>query len=158
MMEPRWLSEKEQLAWRSLNWMHDDLVDFIDRRLRMRSGISSADYQVLIHLSEAPDGRLRSLDLGRLLRWEKSRLSQHLTRMEKRGLLSREACPSDQRGIDVVVTPAGRDTIREAAPHHVEDVRSALIDHLTPGELADLSAIAQKIQARLAELGEEDGR
>jgi DNA-binding MarR family transcriptional regulator len=52
----------------------------------------------LAHLSEAPDGQLRPFALGALLRWEKSRLSQHLGRMEKRDLVTRQRCLTDQRG------------------------------------------------------------
>ncbi len=62
--------------------MQDGLSEFLERQLRNRHGLSAADYQVLAHLSEAPEGRLRSFELGRLLRWEKSRLSQHLGRMQ----------------------------------------------------------------------------
>lgn len=152
MTEPRWLSESEQLAWRSLLWMYDDLTEYLDRQLRTGSRLSNADYQVLIHLSEATDGRLRSLELGRLLHWEKSRLSQHLTRMEKRDLLTRESCVADQRGVNVAITPSGLDVIQDAAPKHVNDVRSALIDHLTPSELDALSSITQKVRTRLADL------
>ena len=98
MTEPRWLDEREQRAWRSLMTMQDGLSEFLERQLRNRCGLSTADYQVLAHLSEAPEGRLRSFELGRLLRWEKSRLSQHLGRMQNRSLVSRERCLTDQRG------------------------------------------------------------
>src|SRR4051812_43668086 len=98
MTDPRWLDEREQRAWRSLMTMHAGLSEHLERQLRTRNGMSDADYQVLAHLSEAPDGRLRSFALGNAMRWEKSRLSQHLTRMEKRGLVRRERCSDDQRG------------------------------------------------------------
>jgi len=73
-----------------------------------RNGLSIPDVEVLAHLSEASAGRLRSFALGQLLQWERSRLSQHLTRMERRGLVTRERCSTDQRGAFVVVTPEGR--------------------------------------------------
>jgi DNA-binding MarR family transcriptional regulator len=152
MTEVRWLDEQEHRAWRSLMAMQDGLSEFIDRQLRNRSGLSNADYQVLAHLSEAPDGRLRQFELGALLRWEKSRLSQHLGRMEKRGLVTRERCLTDQRGAVVAITGQGGDLIRTAAPQHVEDVRDVLIDHLTAQELEALAAIGGKVLDRLAEL------
>ena len=77
-MAARWLDPAEARAWRSLMEMQDGLSEFIERQLRNRCGLSHADYQVLAHLSEAPEGRLRSFELGELLHWEKSRLSQHL--------------------------------------------------------------------------------
>ncbi|WP_106241620.1 MarR family winged helix-turn-helix transcriptional regulator [Nonomuraea fuscirosea] len=155
MTEPRWLDEREQQAWRSLMKMQDGLSEFLERQLRNRYGLSSADYQVLAHLSETPEGRLRSFELGRLLRWEKSRLSQHLGRMQNRGLVSRERCPSDQRGAVVVITPRGSDLIKVAAPQHVADVRDVLIDHLTAAEMAVLVTIGDKVGERLAALERE---
>jgi DNA-binding MarR family transcriptional regulator len=150
--EARWLDEREQRAWRSLMAMQDGVSEFLERQLRNRSGLSSADYQVLAHLAEAPTGRLRSFELGELLRWEKSRLSQHLGRMQTRGLVSRERCLTDQRGAVVAITPRGADLIKAAAPQHVADVRDVLIDHLTAPELDTLSAIGDKVRQRLAAL------
>jgi DNA-binding MarR family transcriptional regulator len=148
----RWLDEREQRAWRSLLTMQDDLSAFIDRRLRTRCGLSHADYQVLAHLSEAPDRRLRSFELGELLRWDKSRLSQHLSRMQTRGLVTRERAETDQRGAVVTITAKGSDLIEAAAPRHVADVRDALIDQLTAAELRTLTTIGDKVRDRLAAL------
>jgi DNA-binding MarR family transcriptional regulator len=152
MDEPRWLNEREERAWRSLMVMQDSLSEYIERQLRTRCGLSNADYQVLAHLSETPEGRLRSLALGRAMRWEKSRLSQHLTRMEKRGLVRRERCQTDQRGAVVVITEQGRTLIEAAAPLHVADVRNVLIDHATPEQLDLLSELGDQVQARLAKI------
>jgi DNA-binding MarR family transcriptional regulator len=135
--------------------MQDGLSEFLDRQLRTRCGLSTADYQVLAHLSEAPDGRLRPFALGDLLRWEKSRLSQHLSRMEKRDLVTRERCLTDQRGAVIAITARGAGLIEAAAPQHVADVRDALIDHLTPAELRTLAAIGDKVRDRLATLDED---
>jgi len=132
--------------------MQEGLGEFIERQLRSRDGLSNADFQVLAHLSEASEGRLRSFELTRLLRWEKSRLSQHLGRMRTRGLLLRERCADDRRGAVVTITSRGRELIEEATPQHVADVRSAIIDQLTATELATLTAITDKVRARLEEL------
>ncbi|WP_328453525.1 MarR family winged helix-turn-helix transcriptional regulator [Amycolatopsis sp. NBC_00438] len=152
MADARWLDEREERAWRGLMAMQDGLSEFIERQLRTRCGLSGADYQVLAHLSEAPEGRLRSFELGELLRWEKSRLSQHLGRMQHRGLVTRERCATDQRGAVVVSTPRGADLIRAAAPQHVADVRDAFIDQLTEAELETLGTIGEKVRDRLAAL------
>lgn len=130
--------------------MQEGLVEFVDRQLRSRCGLSHADFQVLAHLSEAPEGRLRSLELGRLLHWEKSRLSQHLGRMQARGLVARQRCPADLRGLDVTITSCGSEMIERAAPQHVADVRDAVIDQLSAQELAALTLVADKVRARLA--------
>ena len=155
MSQAQWLDEREERAWRALMVMQDGLTEFLERQLRSRSGLSNADYQVLAHLSEAPDGQLRPFELGALLRWEKSRLSQHLGRMQNRELLSRERCADDQRGMVVTITPRGRELIEAAAPHHVADVRAAFIDQLTPQEMDLLVKVGDKVRARLAELNAE---
>ncbi len=152
MDDPRWLDEREQRAWRSFVTMQEGLSEYIERQLRAHSGMSSADYEVLAHLSEVPEGRIRSNALARLLRWEKGRLSQHLTRMQSRGLIRREPCPTDQRGAVVVITERGRALIEEAAPLHVADIRNVLIDHVTPAELDVLIELGDQVRARLAEI------
>jgi DNA-binding MarR family transcriptional regulator len=149
MTQARWLNQQEERAWRSLMTMQDGLTEFLDRRLRVRCGLSNPDYQVLAHLSEAPEGRLRSFELGALLRWEKSRLSQHLSRMQNRGLVLRERCETDQRGAVVAITAKGGELIEAAAPQHVADVRDVFIDHLTAAELETLAAIGDKVRERL---------
>ena len=148
MDEARWLDPREERAWRSLMAMQDALTEFLERQLRTRNGLSGADYQVLAHLSEA-GGSLRSFELGALVRWEKSRLSQHLVRMEKLGLVTRERCATDQRGCVAVITAEGTDRITAAAPRHVGDVRAALIDHLTVEEMETLARIGEGVTARL---------
>ena len=155
MGEPRWLDEREQRAWRSLMNMQAGITEYIGRQLRAHSGLSLADYEVLALLSEAPEGRLRSFALANLLHWEKGRLSQHLTRMQKRGLIRRERCATDQRGAVAVITKKGRARIEKAAPLHLADVRNVLIDDATPAQLDLLSALGDQVRARLAQI---DGR
>jgi DNA-binding MarR family transcriptional regulator len=77
--------------------------------------------------------------------------------MQGRGLVSRERCATDQRGTVVSITPRGRDLITAAAPHHVADVREALIDHLTATELETLATIGDKVRARLMALEQKSG-
>lgn len=152
MPKVRWLTDDEQRAWRGLMVMQDRLAEYLERQLRRHFGISNADYQVLAHLSEAVDGRLRSFELAALLHWEKSRLSQQLSRMEQRQLVTRERSLDDQRGTVAIITRQGADLIVTAARQHVIDVRSALIDHLTPLQLAALVEISDIARVRIDEL------
>jgi DNA-binding MarR family transcriptional regulator len=151
MTEPPWLSEQEQKAWRSMRVMQDGLAEFLERQLRTRNGISNADYQVLANLSEAPEGHLRSFELGKLLQWEKSRLSQHLGRMQNRGLIIRERSLVDQRGAVISITDEGLALVKKAARQHAADVRKAFIDHLTATELKTLITIGNKVRRVLTE-------
>ena len=152
MARVRWLTDDEQRAWRGLMVMQDRLGEYLERQLRRHFGISNADYQVLAHLSEAADGRLRSFELAALLRWEKSRLSQQLSRMEQRELVTKERCLTDQRGAITIITPRGADLIANAARQHVVDVRNALIDHLTPTQLTTIADISETARRRIDEL------
>jgi DNA-binding MarR family transcriptional regulator len=155
MGEPQWLDEREQRAWRSLITMEAGISEYTERQLRAHSGLSMADYQVLAHLSEAPEGRLRSFVLASWLHWEKGRLSQHLTRMQNRGLIRRERCATDKRGAVVVITEKGRDLIEKAAPRHLADVRNVLIDHATPAQLDLLTELGDQVRARLAQIDQQ---
>jgi DNA-binding MarR family transcriptional regulator len=151
MPDTRWLDQREARAWRQFLLMQGELRNRVGSRLQRETGLSEADYEVLVNLSEAPGGRLRPSEIGGATRWEKSRISHHVTRMETRGLVRRMPCPTDNRGALVVMTAAGRKAIERAAPRHVEHVREAFIDALTPAQLDALVEISDAVLARLAD-------
>jgi DNA-binding MarR family transcriptional regulator len=148
---PRWLSPAEQRAWRSFIDMHAKLTGRLSRQLQTDSGLSAADFAVLVALTDVPDGRRRFLDLARSVEWEKSRMSHHIARMAGRGLVVREECPEDARGAFVVITPEGRAAIEAAAPRHVQAVREFFLDHVTPAELRVLAEISDRVVRKLDE-------
>lgn len=131
--------------------LQDKLVDRLGREVQAESGLSSADYGALVHLTEAPEGRLRVLEPARAVEWEKSRMSHHINRMTKRGLVVREDCPTDARVAFAAVTPAGREALATAAPRHVDAVRRLFIDPLSPAELAMLAQISDLVLEGLEE-------
>jgi DNA-binding MarR family transcriptional regulator len=145
----RWLDEREQAAWRGFLAMQTQVGGRLRRLLQQQSGLSDADYDVLVHLSEADRGQLRIFALGQALLWEKSRLSHQLRRMAERGLVVREECDTDGRGAFVRLTPAGRRVIRAAAPRHVAEVRRTFVDVLSPAQLDALAAMAAVVLAHL---------
>jgi DNA-binding MarR family transcriptional regulator len=151
MARSKWLTQREQRAWRAFLLMEREFGGRIAQAIQHDTGLSGADYEVLVHLSEEPSGRLRAFELGRATQWEKSRLSHHITRMVDRGLVRRESCPTDNRGAFVVLTSKGRSAIEAAAPKHVEHVRRWFIDSLTPEQLDALAEISEAIVAKLAE-------
>jgi DNA-binding MarR family transcriptional regulator len=144
-----WLNAQEQRAWRSFLDMELRLSRVLGRELQRQTGLSNADYAVLVHLSEAPAGRMRPFELGDAAGFEKSRLSHQLTRMERRGLVERQLCPSDSRGSFVALTAAGRTAIEVAAPFHVAQVRRWFLSPLTPEQLDALTSIAEVLLAHL---------
>ncbi|MET8405463.1 MarR family winged helix-turn-helix transcriptional regulator [Streptomyces sp900116325] len=147
---PRWLTTTEERAWRGLLRMSDVLVNRTGRSLQGEFGLSGADYTVLAELTRVPGGRLRMVELSRTLAWEKSRLSHHLARMMKRGLVERTECADDRRGAYVTVTLHGREAITTAAPQHVADVRALFLDHLTPGQITLLAEISDLVLEKLS--------
>jgi len=121
----------------------------LQRELQNDAGLSMSDYEVLVHLTDSPVGRVRVTDLARLLQWERSRVSHHVSRMESRRLVQRVECAEDGRGAFVVITPQGRAAIEHAAPGHVNTVRRLVFDVLSPEEVAAFATIIEKALARL---------
>jgi DNA-binding MarR family transcriptional regulator len=156
MGEVPWLDEREQRAWRALQLMQMRLSAALARQLAAESGLSYQDYVVLVALTDRPDGRLRLVELARILGWEKSRASHHVTRMAERGLVRKEPCETDRRGAEVVVTARGRREIEAAAPGHVRAVRRLFVDRLTPRQLDAVGRAAEIVLAGL-EADDDDG-
>jgi DNA-binding MarR family transcriptional regulator len=146
----QWLADDEQRAWRGLVQMTSRLDTRLNRELQQSSGLSLADYDVLVLLTEAPDGRLRMFELVDDLHWEQSRLSHHVARMQRRGLVAREECTTDKRGAFVVLTDAGRVAIEKAAPGHVDTVRRLVFDGLSGQQVAMLETFVGRVLSRLA--------
>jgi DNA-binding MarR family transcriptional regulator len=154
----RWLTEAEQEAWAGLQQMQGMLSGRLNRELSDSSGLSLQDYAVLVNLSEEPGARVRANELGRRLGWEKSRLSHHVARMAARGLVGRERCPADHRGLYVTLTEGGRSALQSAAPGHCASVRRWFVDRLDPEQLAAIAAVARSVTEGLRELDETEDR
>jgi DNA-binding MarR family transcriptional regulator len=146
----RWLDSREAEAWRAVRDLGRPLWTALGRELQRDSGLSMADYEVLVVLSAADDGVVPYRDLARATEWEKSRLSHHVTRMEQRGLVARQDCPDDARAAHIVLTAAGRSAVERAAPGHVAAVRRLLIDALTQEQIDALAAVGKKLRTRLS--------
>ncbi|GAA3492044.1 MULTISPECIES: MarR family winged helix-turn-helix transcriptional regulator [Streptomyces] len=139
-----WLSDAEQCAWRTyleasklvMHGMEKDLQPF---------GLTNNDYEILVNLSESADRRLRMSDLAAATLQSKSRLSHQITRMEKAGLVRRENCESDRRGLYAVLTDEGGEVMQKVAPHHVASVRRHFIDLIEPADLDRLSTVLKPV-------------
>ncbi|EME97858.1 MarR family transcriptional regulator [Streptomyces mobaraensis NBRC 13819 = DSM 40847] len=135
----RWLSDEEQRTWRAHLDVSRLLMHQLERDLQP-FGLTNNDYEILVNLSESKDHRMRMSDLAAATLQSKSRLSHQITRMENAGLVRRENCESDRRGLFAVLTEQGWETMRKVAPHHVASVRQHFIDLLSPDELKALSS------------------
>ena len=142
---PRWLDERQQHLWQSYRHMKQRLYSTLEELIERQSGLSGADYAVLVPLSEEPTGLLRARDLGTEIGWDRSRLSHHLTRMEKRGLIARQECEEDARGLMVLLTDSGRQAIETAAPDHADAVQRYFFDLLSDAELETLTTVFDRV-------------
>jgi DNA-binding MarR family transcriptional regulator len=150
MTNAKWLSGREERAWRALQFMQMRLEGELARQLAAESGLSYPDYLVLVALTDSEDGQLRSFELGEILGWEKSRLSHHVARMADRDLVKKVKCESDRRGAYVAVTRAGRRALEAAAPGHVAAVRRLFVDPLTAAQLDAIGDAAETVLAALS--------
>ena len=152
-MADRWLTADEQRAWRAYLRAGSLLTARLNRLLQADCGLSLPEYEVLVQLSEAPQGKLRPFQLGLALDWEQSRLSHMLSRMSRRGFVVRQDCAGDRRGADVVLTAAGRAAIESAAPGHVAAVRRLVFDQMDSEQAATFGQVFEAILAGLEDPG-----
>ena len=145
----RWLTDEEQTLWRG--WIAASMLlpDRLNRDLQELHGLTGTDYQILVELSESPNRRMRMSTLADHVQLSRSRLSHQIDRMTKAGLVTREVCEQDGRGMFAVLTEQGWDTIVAAAPDHVESVRRNLLDQLTPEEFEAFGTACIKVAEAL---------
>ncbi|WP_421733019.1 MarR family winged helix-turn-helix transcriptional regulator [Cellulomonas sp.] len=145
MTDPRWLTPEQLRAWKRLIAVVELLPGTLESQLQRDSGLSHFEYFTLAMLSEAPDRTLRMTSLAAQTNATLARLSHVVTRLEKRGLVRREACAEDRRATNAILTPAGWTTVEAAAPGHVGTVLATVIDPLTDGDVADLDRVMGRI-------------
>lgn len=144
-----WLTPKQQRAWVAYMRVQLRMNYEMNRQLQADSGLSLADYDVLVALSNVRDEGMRVSDLAAQIGWERSRLSHQLRRMEERGLTERRASTEDGRTTNVVLTENGHQAIEEAAPAHVDLVRGLFFDPLPENLLAPFTAALEHIHVNL---------
>jgi DNA-binding MarR family transcriptional regulator len=142
------LSDDELAVWRSLMDTTTDLRRLLSAELQ-ELDVSPGDYAVLLALTEASERILRSSELADAIDWERSRLSHHLGRMERRGLLRREECPGDSRGAYVVLTEDGAAALRRASGPHLRAVKQYFADALSAEQVANLTDVLSTVRAHL---------
>jgi DNA-binding MarR family transcriptional regulator len=150
-MMKRELSDRQAAAWASYQRMRARLTGRLNQELAHKTGLSEADFEILVALAESPDESVRALALRCGLEWEKSRLSHQLRRMEQRGLVTRENCSEDNRGSVIRETDAGRKLAEEAKHHYEQAVRRHVTDVLTADQMEALGIIAETLLNHLEE-------
>ncbi|HZV49561.1 MAG TPA: MarR family transcriptional regulator [Candidatus Dormibacteraeota bacterium] len=147
--------DAESLAvWQAFLEAHARVLERLEREMATQRGLTLVWYEVLLHLSHAPGGRLRMRELANSVLLSRSGLSRRIDAMERAGLVRRESCPSDRRGVFAVLTERGRATLRRAAPVHLSGIHEHFGRHLDPGERAVMKAVFE----RLAEAADVERR
>ena len=144
----RRMTSGELAIWRGLIDTTAELRTILGVQLQ-ESGLSPADYQVLLALSEADGRTLRSSVLAASIDWERSRLSHHLGRMERRGLIGRGDCATDSRGAEVSLTEDGARAFRRASAPHLRAIKKHFADALTPAQFEALADVLRALQNHL---------
>lgn len=139
----------ELKVWREFIEAFEELRSEVASRLLAETALSAGDYVILLALSEAAGERLRSSQLAEAVAWERSRLSHHLGRMERRGLIRREECLADSRGAEVVLTTDGAAAFHHATVPHLRAVRELFVDAFAPDQLDAIASIASTLRAHL---------
>ncbi|MER5185025.1 MarR family transcriptional regulator [Streptomyces sp. NPDC002896] len=146
---PRWLDTEERRAWLAYVEFSTLLSDHLNRQLRKDAGMTHADYTLLAHLSSVPDQALTMSELAERLKITRSRLTHAVTRLQQTGYVDRRDDPANRRNQLAVLTAQGRQLLEQAAPGHVEAVRRAVFDALTPEQVRQFAEIGEAINAAL---------
>jgi len=147
--ETRWLDTDQQQAWRAFIVGSTLLNDTLDRELRHAHGISLAEYEILVRLSESPDRTLRMAKIAESMQHSRSRVTHTVSRMEKGGLIRREAAADDKRGVDAIMTDQGWELLKAAAHTHVTGVREHFVDLASPADFTAMGRVMNAVSDQL---------
>jgi DNA-binding MarR family transcriptional regulator len=138
-------------------WMRAQrlLAQELDRGLQRDSGISKAEFSVLMTLHRTPGDEMRVGELSESLGWEKSRVSHLLTRMESRGLVERTRSGAGGRRTGIGLTAEGRRVVQSALLGHAGNIRRYFLDPLLPEQAAAIRAWSEQVVDRIEPSGGE---
>lgn len=136
-------------AWRAYFEASALLTTELERRLKQHCDVDLADFNLLLLLSEAPEGRMRMGELARSVAFNPGRLTYRISALERRGWVQREAVADDRRGSAAVLTDDGRRAIRRLRPIHARHVEELFLDGVTAHELQTLAEVFAPLRSRL---------
>ncbi|WP_438433676.1 MarR family winged helix-turn-helix transcriptional regulator [Gorillibacterium sp. sgz500922] len=142
-MDNNELREEERQLWNLWKGSFKRIFGRVVQDMSEQTGLSEGDFGVLDRLAQLGAGKLRQQELANSMNWDKSRLSHHLTRMEKRGLVRREPLDTD-RGIQVVITPEGTAALEEALPVVARAIREHFLNQLTDQDRESIVRLGQR--------------
>ncbi|ROO83090.1 MarR family transcriptional regulator [Actinocorallia herbida] len=139
------ITTRELTVWRTLLRAQVHISRHLHQDLLGEHDLALGSYDVLQHLSEQPDGRLRMNDLADRVLLSRSGLTRLVDRLQRDGLVRRESCTSDARGLFAVITIAGRDRLHRATITHHRGVRELLLGRLDAAEMDQFEVILRKL-------------
>src|SRR5215210_1290323 len=137
---PVLLTEQELAAWRGMLRAHSELVKALDAELAREHDLPLSSYEVLLFLNDSPNGRMRMSELADSVLLSRSGLTRLVDRRERDGLLRRERCESDARGLFAEITPEGRRIFDAARRTHLDGVRERFLSRFSRDELRAMGA------------------
>ena len=150
------LTPTELGAWRGMLRVHSALVRELDAELLDKNDLPLSSYDVLIYLQAAPDKRLRMAELADSVLLSRSGVTRLVDRLEREGLIVRDACTSDGRGLFAVLTDKGEEVLARARPAHLAGVRERFLRHFSDDELKQLARCWERVQPGAADSAETD--
>jgi DNA-binding MarR family transcriptional regulator len=132
-------------AFGSLLGAYSALNRELTASLVARHGLTMNDYGALLLLSRADDQGMRRIDLANELRLSPSGITRLLDRLEGQGLVGKGACKEDARVSYAVLTEAGLEKLKEAAPDHIADIDRRLTAALSEEEIRTLEALLGRL-------------
>ena len=146
------LNTREMEAWHAFIHAHTRVVRKLESELESEHCLTLPAYEVLAHLSEAPEGRLRMSDLASFAVLTPSGLTRLVDKLARDGLVERARCAGDARVVYAVITPAGWERLQTAYPTHLRGVRQHLVDRLSPDQLEAIAAALGPLTADCPQL------
>ena len=147
------LTPGQQRAWLAYMRVQLRLTYEMNRQLQADSDLSLPDYDVLNALRYARGGRMRITALAARIGWERSRLSHHVRRLEKRGLVDCRLAPADRRATEITLTDQGWDEVTSASEGHIDLVRRLFFDGLPDELLGPLASGLESVYDNIIERG-----
>jgi DNA-binding MarR family transcriptional regulator len=117
----------------------------LEKDMLPEAGMPLAWFEVLHHLSQAPDGAMRFQELARVAGITDSGASRRLDQMIKAGLIERTACPTDRRGVFAHITTRGQAAYKRGHSVFVRSLRRNVTSQLEPGEIEALRASLERL-------------
>lgn len=139
------LSDEYLAMWRAFIEAHSSVMRELEQAMEEEHGVALTWFDVLVHLEEAPEGRLRLGELAESVILTRSGITRLVDRMVEAGLISREPCPGDRRGYYAVLTQAGRDTLSRVGPGHSRKAGEVFLSHVKPDEVSVLRNVFNRV-------------